>query len=70
MTLGRCRRLIAFDVSDQDLAKRRAAWKQPPYKATSGTLWKYIKNVSPASEGCVTDGSADCNAGRWLTDEE
>jgi dihydroxy-acid dehydratase len=48
--------LIAFDVSDQDLAKRRAAWKRPPYKATSGALWKYIKSVAPASEGCVTDG--------------
>jgi dihydroxy-acid dehydratase len=27
----------------------------PPYKATRGTLYKYIKNVKPASEGCVTD---------------
>ena len=34
-------------------AKRR--WKAPPYKATRGTLYKYIKNVKSASEGCVTD---------------
>ena len=27
----------------------------PPYKATRGKLYKYIKNVKPASEGCVTD---------------
>jgi hypothetical protein len=33
----------------------QAAWKAPPLKATSGTLYKYIKNVTSASEGCVTD---------------
>src|SRR5215472_109279 len=42
-------------VSDSELARRRAAWKAPPYKATRGTLYKYIKNVKSASEGCVTD---------------
>lgn len=46
---------ISFAVSDAELQKRRAAWKMPPYKATSGTLYKYIKNVKPASIGCVTD---------------
>ena len=34
---------------------RRAAWKKPPFKASRGTLYKYIKNVKNASEGCVTD---------------
>ena len=33
----------------------RSRWKAPPYKATRGTLYKYIKNVKSASEGCVTD---------------
>ncbi len=42
-------------LSDQELAGRREKWKQPPYKATRGTLYKYIKNVTPASTGCVTD---------------
>jgi len=42
-------------LSEAELAKRRAAWKMPPYKATRGTLYKYIKNVKNASEGCVTD---------------
>lgn len=37
------------------LATRRAAWKKPSYKASRGTLYKYIKNVKSASEGCVTD---------------
>jgi dihydroxy-acid dehydratase len=47
--------LITVDVSDEVFAKRRKAWQAPPYKATRGTLYKYIKNVKSASEGCVTD---------------
>jgi dihydroxy-acid dehydratase len=42
-------------LSDEELAKRKSAWKMPPYKYTRGTLYKYIKNVKSASEGCVTD---------------
>ena len=42
-------------VSESELATRRAKWKAPPLKATRGTLYKYIKNVKSASEGCVTD---------------
>jgi dihydroxy-acid dehydratase len=42
-------------VPDTELAQRRAAWKKPPYKVTRGTLYKYIKTVKSASEGCVTD---------------
>jgi len=46
---------LAVDLSADELAKRKAAWKAPPLKATRGTLYKYIKNVKSASEGCVTD---------------
>jgi dihydroxy-acid dehydratase len=46
---------IDIDLSDAELEKRRAAWKRPAFKATRGTLYKYIKNVKSASEGCVTD---------------
>ncbi|RKP37738.1 dihydroxy-acid dehydratase [Dimargaris cristalligena] len=46
---------ITLEVSDAELAERRKVWKAPPYQATSGTLFKFIKNVSSASEGCVTD---------------
>lgn len=46
---------LSVAVSDADMAKRKAAWKMPPYKATRGTLYKYIKSVKNASEGCVTD---------------
>jgi dihydroxy-acid dehydratase len=42
-------------VPADELAKRKAAWKAPAYKFTRGTLYKYIKNVKSASEGCVTD---------------
>ena len=46
---------IEFALSDKDLTDRKAKWKMPPYKANRGTLYKYIKNVKTASEGCVTD---------------
>ena len=42
-------------VSDEEMARRQAQWTMPPYKATRGTLYKYIKSVKNASEGCVTD---------------
>ena len=46
---------ISVALTDEELAKRKAAWTAPEYKATQGTLFKYIKAVKPASEGCVTD---------------
>ena len=46
---------IDVAVSDADMAARKKAWKMPAFKATRGTLYKYIKNVKTASEGCVTD---------------
>jgi dihydroxy-acid dehydratase len=46
---------LDVDVSDEEFARRRAGWQMPPYKATRGTLYKYIKNVKDASQGCVTD---------------
>jgi len=49
------RSMNALDVSDETWAKRKAAWKAPPLEATSGTLYKYIKLVASASQGCITD---------------
>jgi dihydroxy-acid dehydratase len=46
---------IDVALSADELARRKASWKAPPFKATRGTLYKYIKNVKTASEGCVTD---------------
>ena len=49
------KRVLELEVPADELARRRAAWTAPPLKATRGTLFKYIKNVRNASEGCVTD---------------
>jgi dihydroxy-acid dehydratase len=46
---------LRVDLSDQELAARRTAWKAPAPKATSGVLAKYVRLVRSASEGCVTD---------------
>jgi len=46
---------ISVALTDSELAKRRDEWKMPPYKADRGMLFKYIRNVRSASEGCVTD---------------
>ena len=52
-------RTIALDVTEAELAGRREAWTAPPLKVTRGTLAKYIRTVSSASSGCVTDAPSD-----------
>lgn len=42
-------------VTPAELAARKEKWVQPPPAATKGTLYKYMKCVSSASTGCVTD---------------
>ena len=46
---------LDVNVSESEMAVRKANWRAPALKATRGTLYKYIKNVKSASEGCVTD---------------
>ncbi|MFH6604008.1 dihydroxy-acid dehydratase [Maribacter algicola] len=46
---------ISVDLTDEEIDKRRASWKQPPLKVKRGSLYKYAKTVSSASKGCVTD---------------
>ncbi len=46
---------IEVKVSDEELAMRKEKWQPQPLKKTSGSLYKYAKLVSTASEGCVTD---------------
>jgi dihydroxy-acid dehydratase len=48
-------RSIELEIDEAEMAARKAAWTAPPLKARRGTLYKYIKNVKSASEGCVTD---------------
>ena len=50
------RNTIDVALSDAELEARGNAWEPPPLKATRGTLYRYVKTVSSASTGCVTDG--------------
>jgi len=49
------KRTIDVLMSDEEWERRRQAWSPPPYRANSGTLFKYIQCVATATEGCVTD---------------
>ncbi|MFO7663505.1 MAG: dihydroxy-acid dehydratase [Chloroflexota bacterium] len=55
ITIDGVQRSIDVQISADEMAIRRGAWIAPPYKATRGTLFKYIRLVQSASEGCVTD---------------
>ncbi len=46
---------IDLNIGDDALSERRQRWQAPPFKVQRGALHRYIKNVRPASEGCVTD---------------
>lgn len=46
---------ISVDLSDAELASRKAAWQEPPLSYTRGVLNKYSRLVSSASKGAVTD---------------
>ena len=56
ITIDAHRLLIQLNVDDAELARRRAAWTQPTPKYTRGVLAKYMKLVSTASKGAITDG--------------
>jgi len=55
VTIDATKNEISVEVSEEEMSRRRAAWTMPPYKATRGTLAKYIRLVRNASEGCTTD---------------
>ena len=55
ITIDAVKNTINLKISDEEFAKRKAAWIQPPLKATQGVLLKYARSVSSASTGCVTD---------------
>ena len=55
ITLDAEKNTITVDLTSDELEQRRTNWKMPAYKASRGTLYKYIKSVKSASEGCVTD---------------
>jgi dihydroxy-acid dehydratase len=55
ITIDARQRLVQLNVPDAEIAKRRAQWKQPKPKYTTGVLGKYAKLVGTASLGAVTD---------------
>ena len=59
VTIDAHKLLIQLNVSDEEIAKRRAAWKQPKPRYTRGLLAKYAKLASTASKGAITDLNLD-----------
>jgi dihydroxy-acid dehydratase len=57
ITIDAEKNTLSVDLSDIEFAERKAAWKKPAYKFEQGVLYKYIKSVATASEGCVTDSN-------------
>jgi dihydroxy-acid dehydratase len=55
ITIDAVKNTIDLKITDEEMAKRRANWVQPPLKVTQGVLLKYARAVSSASTGCVTD---------------
>ncbi len=55
ITIDAEKNTISVDLSASEIAQRKAAWVQPPLKVQKGSLYKYAKTVSSASQGCVTD---------------
>jgi dihydroxy-acid dehydratase len=46
---------LKVDLTDEELAKRRTSWQEPPLRYSRGVLNKYARLVSSASKGAVTD---------------
>ena len=55
VTIDGANGILQVDVDTATMEERRKQWQMPPYKAGRGTLYKYIKNVKSAADGCVTD---------------
>ena len=55
ITIDAHKLLIQLNVPDEEIARRRAAWKAPEQKYTRGVLAKFAKLASSASRGAVTD---------------
>jgi dihydroxy-acid dehydratase len=55
ITIDAVSRTLNLDLSEGEIEARRNKWTPPPLRAKRGTLFKYARCVSSASEGCVTD---------------
>jgi len=56
VTIDAHKLLLQLNVSDAEIARRRAAWKAPAPRYTRGVLAKFFRNASSASRGAVLDG--------------
>jgi len=54
ITIDAHKLLLQLNIDDAELARRRAAWKQPAARYTRGVLAKYAALASPAHKGAVT----------------
>ena len=60
ITLDAIKGTISVELTDEELAARRAAWAGPrPTIYTAGALWKYARLVGPTRLGAVTHPGAD-----------
>ena len=55
ITINAITNSISVEISEKELKNRRLDWTKPELKFKSGVLFKYCKNVSNASNGCITD---------------
>ncbi len=55
ITIDAVKNTINIEISEQELQERKNNWQQPEVKIKKGILYKYAKQVSSASKGCVTD---------------
>ena len=56
ITIDAAKRLIQLNVPARALAARRKQWKQPKPRYTKGLMAKYMRLVSGAEKGAITDG--------------
>jgi dihydroxy-acid dehydratase len=55
ITIDAEKNTLSVALSDEELEARRKDWTEPDLKVRRGSLFKYAKSVSSASQGCVTD---------------
>jgi dihydroxy-acid dehydratase len=55
ITIDAINNKIDIELSEKELAERKKLWKQPELKVKYGVLYKYARQVSSASTGCLTD---------------
>ena len=56
VTIDAKKRLVQLNVSAKELAARKKKWKPPKPRYTKGVMAKYMRLVSTASKGAITDG--------------